>query len=396
MRIAIISYGHVDSITELALSLTRLGNEVRLYMFVYGNRFINSTIDWDLKNIPYGVSDVKALKGTSAETDLYLSYIRGPLDYKIFRTPNISLKSFANLPYLRKCTDEIKEWGADVVHFNGTSALQWHLYYMLRRVPKVYTIHDFFQHSGSESRLRNFLNKIHTKLKYEFIQHSAFLKKAMVQFSGIAEDRVHVVYYPPFKYYDLYKTEVSAERKPVITFFGRIERYKGLKYLCEALPLIVKRIPDIRCNILGRGNIEFDITPYLENYNVNFDNTRITNQQLSKYLADSSLVVVPYTDATQSGVVITAFCFDKPVVASRVGGIPELIEEGSTGLLIEPRNPVAIADAICDLLADENRYNIMVNNIKEAKMDPASHTMNWEVAASDTLAVYERARKRFA
>jgi glycosyltransferase involved in cell wall biosynthesis len=395
MRIAIISYGHVDSITELALSLTRLGNEVRLYMFVYGDRFINSTIDWDLKNIPFGVSDVKALQGTSPETDLYLSYISGPLEYKIFRTPNISLKSFANIPYLRKCTAEIREWGAEVVHFNGTSALQWHLYYMLYRVPKVYTIHDFFQHSGSESRLRNILNKIHTKLKYEFIQHSAFLKKEMVQFSGIADDRVHVVYYPPFRYYDLYKTEQPSERQPVITFFGRIERYKGLRYLCEALPLITKRIPDIRCNILGRGHVEFDIAPYLGKYNVNFDNTRITNQQLSNYLTDSSLVVVPYTDATQSGVVITAFCFDKPVVASKVGGIPELVEDGLTGSLIEPRNPAAIADAICNLLGDENLYASMVKNIKAAKMDPASHTMNWEVAAADTLAVYTQARKRF-
>ena len=72
----------------------------------------------------------------------------------------------------------------------------------------------------------------------------------------------------------------------------------------------------------------------------------IPDEMVPAYFAAADLVVVPYTSATQSGIVQLAHGFRKPVVVGNVGGIPEAVEQGRTGYLVSPRNSEAIAEAV--------------------------------------------------
>jgi glycosyltransferase involved in cell wall biosynthesis len=97
-------------------------------------------------------------------------------------------------------------------------------------------------------------------------------------------------------------------------------------------------------------------------------------------------VVLPYIEASQSGVVPVAYRFGKAVVASRVGGVPDLVDDGRTGLLVPPRNVHALASAIVRLLQDDALRQAMGQagrNKMEAECSP-------QAVANLTMAVYQK------
>ena len=182
-----------------------------------------------------------------------------------------------------------------------------------------------------------------------------------------------------------------------ILFFGRLSPYKGLEVLYEAAPLVAAQVPSVRFVIAGApvygyqppappalsngGKIEI-----LENY--------ISNTQLAQLFQQASLVVCPYTDATQSAVVLTAYAFYKPVIASRVGGLPEYIDDGKTGVLTPPGSPAALAQALIDTLdrlsKEPNLRQVFAQNITHK----CQTDLSWETVAQQTVRAYERASGR--
>ena len=154
--------------------------------------------------------------------------------------------------------------------------------------------------------------------------------------------------------------ETTAQRRGwprsanTVLFFGRIWAYKGLEYLIRAEPLITAEIPDAKIVIAGKGE---DFSRYRammvhpERFVVH--NEFIPDDRRAELFARASVVVLPYVEATQSGVIPVAYTFSKPVVATTVGSIPEMVDDGRTGLLVPPRSEESLAEAIVSLLRDD-------------------------------------------
>ena len=87
---------------------------------------------------------------------------------------------------------------------------------------------------------------------------------------------------------------------------------------------------------------------------------------MEKFFAASDLVVLPYEDATQSGVIQVAYSFDKPVLATRVGGLPDVVFDKETGYLVEPKRPDLIAESIKDFF-DNDRAEVLGAGIEREK-----------------------------
>ena len=143
------------------------------------------------------------------------------------------------------------------------------------------------------------------------------------------------------------------EETPVLLFFGFVREYKGLKYLLQAMPEIKKAIPDVQLWVVG------DFGSDKEEYIKLIADEKIENQvivvegyvedrEVEKYFAASDLIVLPYISATQSGIVQIAYGFEKPVVVTNVGGLPDVVDDGETGYVVEAGNPHALAEAIGD------------------------------------------------
>ncbi|MBI2883043.1 MAG: glycosyltransferase [Candidatus Methylomirabilis oxyfera] len=136
----------------------------------------------------------------------------------------------------------------------------------------------------------------------------------------------------------------------ILLFFGLIRRYKGLPGLLEAMALVLGKV-DCTLLVVGEFYEGKDHCLHLINKlglapKVRVVDRFIPDDEVILYFSAADLVVLPYESATQSGIVPIAYAFERPVVATRVGGLPEAVRDGETGLLVEPRNPAALASAI--------------------------------------------------
>ncbi|MEJ2887373.1 glycosyltransferase family 4 protein [Actinomycetospora aeridis] len=143
---------------------------------------------------------------------------------------------------------------------------------------------------------------------------------------------------------------------PVVLFFGGWTAYKGIDLLLDAVPRTRAAVPDVR--VVLAGAVLHTPPALLEraaDLGVDARPGYVPVDEVPALLASARVVVVPYRRATQSGVVHLAYTFERPVVATAVGELPAVVADGGTGLLVEPGDADALADALVALLADPDR-----------------------------------------
>jgi glycosyltransferase involved in cell wall biosynthesis len=389
MKIAMIAYGHSDNVLCLAHYLAHY-IDVTLIFVAGGDRFTKSIFDWDITKLNYGMTSNRSVVGEYVGERI-MRYIHPGLKIMIVRTPTLKiLKDWKreNVKYISSVASYIQNGRYDLIHFNGSSGFQLYFHFLLKKLPKVYTIHDYLPHSGEGTlklRLVNTLqNRFYTMHDYEFIQHYHFLRTKFADYYHVPLHRVHNIYCGPLEVYRLFDNDRTREEPHTILFFGRISPYKGIGYLIKAVPAIKKRIPDLKVIIAGKGHLTFD---GIDSSSIEVHNHHISNENLVHYIKQASVIVVPYTDATHSAVIMTAYAFRKPVVATAVGGIPEVVEDNVTGRLVQARSHEALAGAVVDLLENREKRMLMKNNIGRLSN---SGKLSWHRIARQTISVYKK------
>lgn len=166
-----------------------------------------------------------------------------------------------------------------------------------------------------------------------------------------------------FKQKDLSKEEAREilkidNNERVLLFFGLVREYKGLKHLLQALKLLKDNEEKVKLLVAGDfGGSRDEYDKIISELNIS-DMIDITDGhipigEVEKFFAASDLVVLPYESATQSGVIQVAYSFDKPVLATNVGGLPDVVINGETGYVVEPLRPDLISDAVVDFFAND-------------------------------------------
>jgi glycosyltransferase involved in cell wall biosynthesis len=135
--------------------------------------------------------------------------------------------------------------------------------------------------------------------------------------------------------------------EPVMLFFGRLVEYKGLDVLLDALPLIWKRIPDARLIIAGAG--ELPSHRLLRDPRVDLRYGHVREADVPALFKQARCVVLPYLQASQSGVGSQAKVYGRPMVVTAAGGLPELVADGS-GRVVEPGDAAALGTALVEVL----------------------------------------------
>lgn len=177
------------------------------------------------------------------------------------------------------------------------------------------------------------------------------------------------------------RARLGTSGQPVLLFFGYVRAYKGLMHLIEAMPEILTTLPNARLLIVG----EFwdDEKPYLSRINqldigdaVTVVDEYVPDEDVPLYFAASDICVLPYVTATQSAIVQLAYGAGKPVITTSVGGLPDVVSDGVSGLLVPPADPEALAEAVGRAFAGDTLDRLTAGARQQAEL------FSWESLVS--------------
>ncbi len=298
------------------------------------------------------------------------------------------LQNLREMMVLRRALNAFKP---DVIHIQKGALYLNMLLPFIRRYPLVITVHDVVHHPGDHESKRVPESLIHwgNRQADALIAHTQAVRTLAIETQSLPEKRIHVV---PHVALGVDGAASEAVRDIIpgrsVLFFGRIWEYKGLEYLIKAQSKVTAALPDVRIVIGGRGEDFARYTDMMDDPGV-FDvhNRYITDEERDKLFAQAAVVVLPYIEASTSGVVPVAYSFCKPVIATQVGGLPEMVEDGVTGYLVPPRDADALAAAIIDIMQDNDKREQM----GEAGRELLDREWSEDACARKTMVVYKHA-----
>ena len=385
MKVLLVSNGHFDVFLPLVAQLQNIV-DCTFQVQIEEDVFQQSILDVPIHHRAYGgnISD----EDTARILEQIEALVNRPLKMSFSKYPSRSFRDLHNWRVTAQWRRWVRDQKFDIVHYNGTSMLFLQQLLMLPTGAKVFSIHDHVSHIGEEAPQVRWLYKyMIARKRHRFIAHSDHVLRGFVEEYGLSPERIRTV---RFGALDLYKKwedpSVKTDRNTIL-FFGRISPYKGLEYLAEAWKRIRESNKEARLIIAGGGNFYFDISSLRADQRVEIHNRHIENAELVRFIQRAAVVVLPYVEATQSGVVMTAYAFNKPVVATSVGALPEVVEDGVTGKVVPPRNPERLASAIMELLSNPGAGELMKRNIAKRK----SGELSWDGIAQESVRVYESA-----
>lgn len=283
----------------------------------------------------------------------------------------------------------IRSIGPDIIQLDEPSLRVALSISSLIKSPICLYTHDPFPHSGEKNWRTTLARNLIYKHVRHFILHNAGQISKFSEYYSIPKKHVSSV---PIGALDVFKEWERAQEQDdgkTILFFGRISPYKGLDVLFKAAPLIAEKIPGIRIIVAGRTIPGYTMPepPDLKgNGAIKVISGYISNNQLATLFNESTVVVCPYIDATQSGVVLTSYAFNKPVVASDTGGLSEYVKHNQTGLLVRPGDASQLAEALTKLLSNTD----LQITFKSGIHDLTAGELSWDNIARQTCDVYKQ------
>lgn len=331
--------------------------------------------------------------------------------------------SFLNKPFLaalsfwfslRKEFPSLKRQagGFDIVHDNGLSAFS--LSPKAVFCPRVVTIHHLARttlkalEASLLDRVRNLrgeigispvIERLCMKRADRIIAVSQHTKRDIVDTYGLPESMIEVIYHGvrPEDYVVAEKEKVKLRStlginlQPMILFVGRLSPRKGVDILLRALPPVLAKV-EVKLVLVGSGN-QRDYRQLAQSLGVSDKAIflgRVPDNTLRLLYSSCDLFVLPSRLEGLGIVILEAMAAGKPIVATNVGGIPELIESGQNGILVEADEEGKLASAIIKVLSDKSlAKTIGGNNMKKAR-----ERYSWEVAARKAEHVYNELIKK--
>lgn len=257
----------------------------------------------------------------------------------------------------------------------------------------VFTLHDAFPKLGKKqsiaSKLITWLFKKDIKEANYIITLSQFVKKQLIQTYQFDNKRCCVIPHGVFDYSnDSYKKARNFPKNKCINllFFGRIVYYKGINLLLDSFSILKQEFPEIRLKIAGSG----DISPYhdkLTNISgIEVDNRVLLEEEIGELFAKADILVAPYTQASQSGVIAIAMGSALPVVATPVGGLKEQVVHEHNGLLAEELTALALSSAIRKLITSPELYE----KCSLGAISEVSESINWSTVGQKISSKIEK------
>jgi len=273
---------------------------------------------------------------------------------------------------------------ADVVHFQWLTVQPLDVHLLPRGRPLVLTAHDVLPREPRPGQLgaqRRLLRRVDA-----VVVHSEHGRERLAGELGIDPAKLHVIEHGVFEHL----TRVPAARplpralaaveKPVVLFFGLLRTYKGLDVLLEAWR---EAAADAELWIVGMPRVDVGALRASSPPSVRWISRFVADDEVGAYFERADLVVLPYREIDQSGVLFTALAFSAPLLLSAVGGFPEIAAQGAAAL-VAPDDVAALASELRRLLADPGERAALAAGARRA----ATGRYSWDAIARRHLELY--------
>lgn len=365
---------------------------MRVALVYLGRHGSGGPISYELATHLAEKSDVLAVVSQQAdniglwrESELLVQYV------STYRSVAEAALSVVNQAKLWRIAAQIANAKPDAILFPMFHFWNPFLQLYTSSIPSVVVVHDPIPHPGLFNRISNVWERRSLRRATRCVLLSRAFE-GYLRRTGVKGDCIDVVPHGEFSYYQKHYTQpetpsASSECSSTILFFGRITPYKGLEVLLPAFKQVSLQYPSVTLRIVGAG----DLTPYRsmlrELKNVEITNRWIAESEITDFCHGATMLVLPYTSATQSGVLAVGASLGLPVIATRVGGLPEQIIDDETGLLVDPGSVEQLAAAMVRLLEEPQIRRYLGRNLYR----DFDQNRNWDVIADKFLQILRRA-----
>lgn len=309
-------------------------------------------------------------------------------DYKKHNINHLSLNTYTGgvsalinslrLPWL---INEFKDYLKinRITHVYCTMPHIWNFFFSKRfkklDISYLLTIHDAELHSGEENKLIDILMKKDRKNADGIVVLTKHVKE---QLKNLGKS-IFIIPHPAFSFNNNKNRAKSIvpDQKIKLLFFGRIHHYKGLDILIDAFEILNKKNNRYSLSIYGSGNISPYQKKILELSNITVHNRWIDDVEIPSIISSHDVCVIPYRDASQSGVIPTVMTCGVPLVVTPVAGLKEQVVHLQTAIFAEEVSSDSVARAIDSLVKDISLYE----KISKNALLYAQEEMGWEKAA---------------
>jgi len=258
----------------------------------------------------------------------------------------------------------------DVLHLGGES-IRAACWVPLVRRPLVVGVHEPQVPMGSNLPALAWAKRLLIPRAKHIVVHSEECRNAIIAQGRVPARRITKAVLGPMEIVKAWLPDDSVAQDDSanqILFWGNLSIRKGVDLLLAAAPKVAEQIAHVRFVIAGQPVGEYRIPPLPHMPNdgkITVIIERIPNARLAQMVSAATIVAAPYRDAMQSAVILTAYAFAKPVVASDVGGLPEQVWHNETGLLFANGDADGLAKAVVQLLTDNSARQRMQKRIQE-------------------------------
>lgn len=252
----------------------------------------------------------------------------------------------------------------------------------------VFTVHNIVPHKSNKANIEK--NKwLYNNSDFRFVHYET--NKKRLKDLGLKTDNLLVIDHPIYNIYENLITQKQAREKlgisktkKVALCFGYIRKYKGLEYFVESLESLGNEYIGL---IVGKskdtGLIDFLRKKEKEMKNLKVIDKFVAQNEIQLYLNACDVVVLPYLEISTSGAALLAYAFSKPVVASDVGCMRDVVDE-KTGVLIKPKDAESLAKGI------EKIFTYDYNSMGKFANKRAQEKYSWEKMIDSTEQIYQR------
>jgi len=394
MRMRIVLYTH-HSLFEPALSLADAlaeSAEVHLLLEMPAGMWRAANFEAAADLLPTGLAAADPVLAPSFPEETRKMW-RKTASFHLVVTGAHRARHPASLGLMRRVLDFIRQLDPDVLHIDDVDVsprLALGLAIVRPPCPVLVGCHDPDPHSGERDwRVKRLTRTLLFARADAYLVHHKTGLEALRRRHPRLHGPAYAVRLGSYTFLHPGKpaTCLTELVEPVVLLFGRITPYKGIDDLFRAATLVAREVPNVRFLVAGEPAMGYQPPqpPSLVNggrIETMYD--YVSNDQTAALFEQARVVVCPYTDASQSGVVLTAYGFGCPVVVTDVGGLTEYVTDGVSGLVVPAGDREALAAALIRCLQEPQ----LLATLRAGVATATATDLSWERTSSELIQIY--------